>query len=368
MKYEHVCIESLGYVLPDEVLSSEQIEQRLEPLYSRLRLAQGRLELMTGSRERRLWPAGTLPGDMSVQSAERAIVSSGIDRSTIGALIHGSVCRDYLEPATASGVHHRLGLSEDCVVYDVSNACLGLLNGMLQVANMIELGQIQAGLVVGTESARPLIETTIAALNADTSLTRDSVKSALASLTVGSASAAVLLAHRSVSATGNRLMAATALAHTEAHGLCHSDHDLGGAGMQPLMSTDSERLMREGIAAGATTFAAFLQEAGWTRDDVDKTCCHQVGSAHRKLMLESLGLALANDYATFETLGNTGSVALPITLALGVEAGHVKPDERVALLGIGSGINVLMLAVDWQHSLIGSPEMTGSLPGLAKTL
>jgi 3-oxoacyl-[acyl-carrier-protein] synthase-3 len=303
-----------------------------------------------------------------VQSAQRALAASGIDRTTIGAVIHGSVCRDYLEPATASGVHHRLGLSDDCVVYDVSNACLGLLNGMLQVANMIELGQIQAGLVVGTESARPLIETTIAALNADQSLTRESVKTALASLTVGSASAAVLLAHRSVSTTGNRLMAARALARTEAHGLCRSDHDLGGAGMQPLMSTDSERLMREGIAAGVVTFQAFLNEAGWTRDDIDKTCCHQVGSAHRKLMLESLGLPLVNDFATFETLGNTGSVALPITLALGIEAGHVKADERVALLGIGSGINVLMLAVDWQHSLVGGPAMTGALPGLAKSV
>ncbi len=368
MQYEHVCIESLGYVLPEEVLTSEQIEERLDPLYQRLRLPQGRLELMTGIRQRRLWPQGTLPGDISVQSGQRAIVSAGIDRTTIGALVHGSVCRDYLEPATASGVHHRLQLPETCLVYDVSNACLGLLNGVLQVANMIELGQIQAGLVVGTESARPLIETTIAALNADTSLTRESVKSALASLTVGSASAAVLLAHRSVSSTGNRLLAGSALARTEAHQLCHSDHDTVGAGMQPLMSTDSERLMREGIAAGATAFAAFLQEAGWTRDDVDKTFCHQVGSAHRKLMLESLNLPLARDFATFETLGNTGSVALPITMALGIEAGHLKSDERVALLGIGSGINVLMLAVDWQHSLVGGPAMTGALPGLAKSI
>ena len=49
----------------------------------------------------------------------------------------------------------------ECMVYDVSNACLGLMNGIVQVANMIELGQIRAGLVVGTENGRPLVENTI---------------------------------------------------------------------------------------------------------------------------------------------------------------------------------------------------------------
>ena len=66
-----------------------------------------------------------------------------------------------LEPATACGVHRRLGLAKNCLVYDVSNACLGILNGMLQVANMIELGQIKAGLIVGTEGSRQILESTI---------------------------------------------------------------------------------------------------------------------------------------------------------------------------------------------------------------
>jgi 3-oxoacyl-[acyl-carrier-protein] synthase-3 len=69
------------------------------------------------------------------------------------------------------------------------------------------------------------------------------------------------------------------------------------------------------------------------------------------MMLESLGLTAERDYATFPWLGNTGSVALPITLALATESGFIQPDEHVALLGIGSGINSLMLAVNWQRAL-----------------
>jgi 3-oxoacyl-[acyl-carrier-protein] synthase III len=353
MRYAHVCIESLGYSLPEEVVTSEKIERRLEPLYRRLKLPEGRLELMSGIRERRLWPRAMRPSEKSIESGRKAIEAAGVDPRAIGCLIHGSVCRDQLEPATACRVHDALGLPQECLVFDVSNACLGLLNGMVQVANMIELGQIRAGLVVGTEDSRPLLEGTIEALNRDQSLTRATVKSAIASLTIGSASAAVLLVHEEISRTKNHLTAASARAHTAHHELCAGDYEASfGGESQMLMQTDSERLLAEGLAAGKMTFDDFLDASGWQRDEIDKSICHQVGGTHRRMMLESLGLTMERDYATFPWLGNTGSVALPITLALAVENQFITEREHVALLGIGSGINCLMLAVDWQRSPI----------------
>jgi 3-oxoacyl-[acyl-carrier-protein] synthase-3 len=71
-------------------------------------------------------------------------------------------------------------------------------------------------------------------------------------------------------------------------------------------------------------------------------------------MLEALNLPLENDYATVEWLGNTGSVALPITMALGLEHGFVQRGENVGMLGIGSGINCLMVAAKWQESRVRS--------------
>ena len=353
MRYRNVCLESFGYTLPPEIVTSDEIERKLAPLYERLRLPEGRLELMTGIRERRFWTAGTLPSDKSLESAEKAIQAASIDRQYIGALVHASVCRDYLEPATACRVHHHLGLPAQCLVYDVSNACLGLFNGMLQIANMIELGQIRAGIVVGTEGSRQLVETTIAALNRDETLSRSQLKLAVASLTIGSGSCAVLLTDRELSQTDNRLTAATVRAHTSHHELCHSGQDEAvGSGMQPLMQTDSERLMHQGIAAGVSTFKDFLVDADWELGEIEKTFCHQVGAAHRKLMLDSLGLQLDRDYATVEWLGNTGSVALPITMAVGAQRGWLSRGDRVAMLGIGSGINCIMMAVDWRKSLV----------------
>jgi 3-oxoacyl-[acyl-carrier-protein] synthase-3 len=198
-----------------------------------------------------------------------------------------------------------------------------------------------------------LVDTTIASLNADHSLTRESIKSTFASLTIGSASAAVLLAHDSISRTGNRLLATTARANTEQNHLCRGGRDEAVAGgMQPLMQTDSETLLHEGVAIGQETFAEFLNELGWSPEGVGKTACHQVGTAHRKLLLEALKVDLDRDFVTYPRLGNTGAAAVPVTLAIGSEEGHYMPGDRVTLLGIGSGINVLMLALDWQKLLV----------------
>jgi acyl-CoA:acyl-CoA alkyltransferase len=113
------------------------------------------------------------------------------------------------------------------------------------------------------------------------------------------------------------------------------------------MQTDSEQLLLAGVEVAARTWNEFERETGWTRATPNRFICHQVGATHRRKLYETVGLDLARDFSTFETLGNTGSVSLPATLAHAVNQGAVQPGDKVALLGIGSGINSLMLAVDW---------------------
>ncbi len=247
MRYRHVSIAAVCHALPPEVVTSAEIESRLRPVYERLGLPEGRLELMTGIRERRFFPRGTRPGQVSAQVATQAVEQSGIDRALFGGLIHGSVCRDQLEPATASFVHHAAGLPQSAFVLDVSNACLGLLNGMILLADMIELGQIRAGVVVGTEDGRPLVEGTIESLLANPALTRQDVKQDFASLTIGSGSAAIVLCDRKLCPAGHRLLGGAFRAETASHELC-----TGGENARPgdplRMQTDSEALLHAGVA------------------------------------------------------------------------------------------------------------------------
>jgi 3-oxoacyl-[acyl-carrier-protein] synthase-3 len=348
LQYRSVCIEALAYRIPEERVSSLEIERRLAPAYERLRLSEGRLELMTGIVERRFWPPGTMPSDQSVATAEAALRQAEFPRERIGALIHGSVSRDYIEPATASLVHAKLGLSHRCLAFDISNACLGLMDGVITVANMIELGQIEAGLVVGTESSRSLVENTIARLNSAEPLSRELLKQATASLTIGSASAAILLVHERLSRRGHRLLGGIVWADTRSVNFCYGTPDeAGGDRMRPFMWTDSDELLSAGISAARDAFPYFLQAVGWKAEQIDQTLCHQVGRAHRKLLLETLNLSPERDFTTFEYLGNTGAVALPLTAAIAAERGILRSGYRVAMMGIGSGLNIVMLGIRW---------------------
>lgn len=348
MRYQHVCLEAFGCTLPPCVVTSAEIETRLAAVYERLGLPAGRLELMTGIRERRFFKPGTRPGAVSAQTAERTVTAAGIDRRYIGALIHGSVCRDQMEPATAASVHCALGLPDEALVLDLSNACLGLLNGMLYVADLIESGRIRAGLVVGTEIGRPLVEGTIDSLLKDRTLTRQTIKPAFASLTIGSGSAAILLCDRRLSRTGNRLLGGTVLADTRGHQLC-----AGGVAAEqhgddrPRMATDSEALLHAGIELAARCWERFLSRLRWTVEDVHKVFTHQVGRAHRKLLLERLALPPQRDFPVVEFLGNTGAAALPMAAAIGIRRGHLVDGDQVALLGIGSGLSSVMLGLEW---------------------
>ena len=53
MLFDQVCFESFGQVLPEQVTTSLELERRLSAVYERFNLRAGRLELMTGIRERR---------------------------------------------------------------------------------------------------------------------------------------------------------------------------------------------------------------------------------------------------------------------------------------------------------------------------
>jgi len=346
MKFTNVAIESIAYALPEEVWTSGDLEVKLADVYRRLRLPEGRLELMTGIRERRFWPRGMSPSEASAKAGEAVLENSSIDRSGIDLLIHSAVCRDRLEPATAAYVHGLLDLPGHTQIFDVSNACLGFLNAMVVAGSMIESGQIERALVCSGENGRPLVENTIDQLK-NPELTRKTIKPYFANLTIGGGAVAAVLCRRQLAPPSSmELRVVSSQTDTSANKLCQGD----SAGDVLEMLTDSEELLVAGIELAKRNWACFTAAAGWNSESPDRVITHQVGKAHTRELFAALDLDLNKDYTTFETLGNVGSVSCPITLACAVEAGVYRPGQKAALLGIGSGLSSIMMALEWPES------------------
>lgn len=346
MRWSRVHLEAIAYELPEERILSADLERRLAPVYDSVRLTVGQLEALTGIRERRWWAPGPSMAAKAAAAGRKALERAGLRPQDLGALIYGGVSRDNLEPATACAVAEELGTGPDAVILDVSNACLGMLDGLVDIANRIELGQIRAGMVVGAESAREIVEQTISRMLAEPTLER--LRLCIATLTGGSGAAAIVLTDSSISDTGHALLGASSSSAPAHHRLCRwgPAHGLLGDGPQ-VTDTDASAVLVHGVELAKLTWGRFLDEMKWRPADVDKVVCHQVGSGNRRTLLQALGIGDDKDFSTFPELGNTGSTALPITAAMAAEQGVLAPGDRVGLLGIGSGLNCLMLGVQW---------------------
>ncbi|WP_354624488.1 3-oxoacyl-ACP synthase III [Psychromonas sp. MME2] len=349
MKYSRVFINSLAYELAPEAISSNELEARLAPLYQKLRIPMGQLAALTGIQERRWWPSNHRLSDGAIAAAKKTIAETDIDINDIGAVVYTGVCRDQHEPATACRIAAELGVNNHTAIYDISNACLGVLTGILDVANRIELGQIKAGLVVSCESARHIVDITI-----DNMLENPTIQNfsqSLATLTGGSGAVAVLLTDDSLPLTNSRkhkLLGASHLSAPEHHDLCKWGlQEVGLKLHREFMRTNAVPLLKEGVALAYNTWQHFLTQQNWISENVDKVICHQVGSANQKQVLAALNIPAHKEFPTYQKLGNMGTVSLPVTAAIAHEQGFLSKGDKVSFLGIGSGLNCMMLGLEW---------------------
>jgi acyl-CoA:acyl-CoA alkyltransferase len=339
MRFTDVVIASLAKVEAPHRVRTADLEARLNGSLARLGLLPGTLAALSGIEARRFWDADKAqPSQAATAAGERALTTAGVDPSRIGVLINTSVSRDYVEPSTACLVHRNLGLAAECFNFDLSNACLGFLNGMELVAQMIERGQTDYGLVVDGESSRFVVEKTIDRLNAPDS-SPQTLRDNIATLTLGSGAAAAVLTRASLAPDGHRFVGSVTLAATEHNHLCRGQTD--------WMRTDTTGLLSAGLGLAARTWERAADVLGWSVDELDHAVLHQVSKVHTEHLARTLGIPLSRVPLIFPEHGNVGPASVPMTLAYAAEQGRIARGDRVALMGIGSGLNCAMAEVIW---------------------
>ncbi len=338
MMFDNVSIIGLAHVDAEHIITSASIEEQLAPVMEKLKMRPNIIQGLTGIKERRFWDTDVQPSEVATQAAVRALENANLDRSKIGVLVNTSVCKDYIEPSIASLVHGNLKLSSDCMNFDIGNACLAFLNGMEIVGNMIERGQIDYGMIVDGEGSRYVVEKTIERLlqsDCDEKIFREN----FATLTLGSGAVAMILAHKNLAPDGHRFLGGVSVAATEHNRLC--------LGQREQMTTEASKLLVVGIELAAKTYAKAKEQMHWNDKQINELILHQVSANHTMKLSEALQLDLSKIFAIYPEFGNIGPAAIPITLSKSAEAGRISKGDRVALMGIGSGLNCSMMEVIW---------------------
>lgn len=333
-RFSNTAVLSVCAVEAPVVVTSAEFDERLAATYQRLGMRSGLLEDVAGIRERRWWPADVSYIDGAAMAGAKTLAESGTDRADIGLMINTSVSRAYLEPSSAVSVHHALGLPSSCQNFDVTNACLGFINGMQLAGALIDSGQIDYALVVNGEDARAVQEATIERLTRAESAA--DVMAEFATLTLGSGAAAMVLGRADQHPEGHRVVGGVSRAGTEHHQLCVGDID--------MMRTDTKGLLDAGLELTAALWADAAAEFDWA-GGMDRYVIHQISQVHTRAMCLQLGIDPARVPKTFPLHGNIGPASVPFTLASEVD--ELEAGDRVLLMGIGSGLNASCTEIVW---------------------
>ena len=338
MLFQHVAIAGLAHIDAPRQLTTAEINARLQPTLDRLGIKTNVLEDVAGIHARRLWDDEVQASDAATLAGVKALADAGVDPSRIGLLVNTSVSRDFLEPSTASIVSGNLGLSDTCQNFDVANACLAFLNGTDIASRMIERGEIDYALIVDGETANLAYEKTLERMTRPDA-TEEEFRNELATLTLGCGAAAMVLARAELAPGAPRYRGGVTRAATQWNTLCRGNLD--------RMVTDTKMLLTEGLKLAQKTFIAARQALGWAVDELDEFVIHQVSKVHTKAFVDAFGIDPRKVMTIFGEHGNIGPASVPIVLSKLREMGRLKKGDRIALLGIGSGLNCSMAEVVW---------------------
>lgn len=333
-RLSNVSILSVSTVEAPEVVHSDEIDAQLTEVYEATGMKSGQIERLAGVKTRHWYPADYDFTEGAVEAGRRALEIAGVEAGRIGLVINASVTRPHLEPGISAKVHDALGMRRDCLAFDITNACLGMVNSIQVAGTMIDAGQIDHALIVASEGARQMQEATIARLRAG-GATKQDVKDAFATFTLGSGAVGIVLGRTDQHPDGHEVLGGVTRAGSEHHELC-----IGG---MDGMRTDSSALFFAGIELATAAYAEAVEEWGW--GEMDWYFAHQTSTKHIAALAHQLQLPAEKFPLSIDHFGNIGPVAMPYTL--GVHQDKIERGQRVLLMGIGSGLNTSFTEVRW---------------------
>lgn len=334
----HSRLVSTGVYLPEERLTSREILETIDAP-NRFDIPLNWLERIIGVQERRVTPQDESPSDMAARAAREALETANLRPEDVDVIIYAGVVRDYLlEPATAHVVQDKIGAS-NAVVFDVTNACHGFMNGIHLVDALIATGQARRGLIVTGEQGSRYAFKAMDALRNTTD--RETFLKLAGSFTIGDAGAAMILGPKLEPETG--FMGFMLQSQGQHSSLCVC----GKPGQESLLETEMAQIIEAHIALLANMYDVFMQKLGWQPEDIACFVHHQVG---RKVFKHHAKYArISQDIMpdTVSTLGNLITANIPVNLHNLMKNKEVKNGDKVFIAGAGSGLSVSQSGLIW---------------------
>ena len=233
--------------------------------------------------------------DLCYAAAVKIIQEKHISLEDIGAIVLVTQNPDYNVPATACVLHYRLGLSKDCIAFDVNLGCSGYVNGINIIASIIANSNIKYALL----------------LAGDTQAKERSKKVKIASMrTDGSGFKAIIRPY----------------------------NEWRNPDMPEKKIMDDIAVFNFTIAEVPKILKEFMQIHETTPDSYDDLVLHQANQYILQQITKKAGFSQSKMAISLDRYGNTSSASIPLTLVK--KYGEYSEDKEIHPLMCGFGIGL----------------------------
>ena len=322
--------ESIGVCLPEKKLLTKDLVRNLKIP------AINKFELLTGIKERRICSPGEDSFTLAVEAGLDCLRHSKYQGSDIELVISCSITKyrnglsQHYEPPLSASIKNSLGASK-AIYLDISNACAGMLTGVMIAENYINRGIVKNCMVVSGEYITGLSKHALKTIKTPLSLE-------LASLTLGDAGAAVIMQATDNEKTGIAISGFTTL--SEYSHLCIARHSRRTPGA--FMRTKAKKIHEVSIADSGPLVEQALKKNRLSFSQIDYLIPHQTSrSAIRsgsKHYAKYFGERPAQVVINIKEYGNTAPTSHVLSLYTLLNEGKFKNGDRIMLLSFASGL------------------------------
>ncbi|QDQ01423.1 ketoacyl-ACP synthase III [Lysinibacillus fusiformis] len=306
-------IIGLGRYVPEKVVTNFDLEKIMDTSDEWIRTR-------TGIEERHFAAENQETSDLAVAAAKDAIAKAGISPEEIGLILVATVTQDQNFPSVACMVQEQIG-AVNAAAMDQAAACAGFIYSLVTAKQFVESNAYKYVLVVGVEKLSKVLDWE-------------------------DRNTAVLF--------GDGASAAVIGTVSEGRGILSFELGADGTGGKNLYLTQQQTLAMNGrevfkfaVRQMGESALNVLDKAGLTKEDVDFLVPHQANIRIMESARERLDLPIEKMSKTIHKYGNTSAASIGISLVEELEAGKIKDDDLLVLVGFGGGLTWGAVAMRW---------------------
>ncbi|SPT99551.1 3-oxoacyl-(acyl-carrier-protein) synthase III [Lysinibacillus capsici] len=306
-------IIGIGKYVPEKVVTNFDLEKIMDTSDEWIRTR-------TGIEERHFAADDQETSDLAVAAAKEAIANAGITPEEIGLILVATVTQDQSFPSVACMIQEQIG-AVNAAAMDQAAACAGFIYSLVTAKHFVEANAYKYVLVVGVEKLSKVVDWE-------------------------DRNTAVLF--------GDGASAAIIGQVSEGRGILSFELGADGTGGKNLYLTKQDTIAMNGrevfkfaVRQMGESAVNVLEKAGLTKEDVDFLVPHQANIRIMESARERLELPPEKMSKTIHKYGNTSAASIGISLVDELEAGKIKEDDLLVLVGFGGGLTWGAVAMRW---------------------